>query len=145
MNARYVMYQADFNLPDSLGSATAGTVKQKVYFSRLVFSVDGSNVRDSSMAYFPAPGVSILEYDYVTVGNHAIKLYAYGHLQGGVDGLLYRDSTSINPGTNDSTIARTLTYVGPGVVNGAIDSVKVTIGRVATITINGTAPGQVIQ
>ena len=146
MNAKYAMYFADFNLPDSLSSATAGTVKQKVYFSELVFNVDGSAVRDSSAAYFPAPAVSVLEYDYVTVGNHVIKLFAYGHLSGSVTNvLLYKDSTSINPGTNDSTVARTLTYVGPGVVNGAIDSVKVTIGRVATITINGTAPGQVIQ
>jgi hypothetical protein len=145
MNAKYLMYRADFNLPDSLSSATAGAVKQKVYFSRLVLNIDDSNVRDSSMTYFPAPGVSTLAYDYVTVGEHAIKLYAYGHLQGGVDGLLYKDSTSINPGTSDSTVNRMLTYGGPSGINGAIGNVAVTISRVTIITINGNPPIQVIQ
>jgi len=76
-------------------------VKQKVYFSELVFNVDGSAVR-TLRGLFPAPAVSVLEYDYVTVGNHVIKLFAYGTSPGASRmSCLYKDSTSINPGTND--------------------------------------------
>jgi hypothetical protein len=138
MNAKFVMYQANFILPDSIGSSdTSVHAKQKINFDRLVLQVDGVNVADSTRTYFPiAPTLSTLTYDYVPVGLHTVKMLAYGNLGTGPSQLLYKDSTVVNPGT-DTTATRTLVYVGPN-GNTATGHASVTIGKVNTIIFNGT-------
>jgi hypothetical protein len=138
MSAKFVMYQANFILPDSIGSSdTSVHAKQKINFDRLVLQVDGVNVADSTRTYFPiAPTLSTLTYDYVPVGLHTVKMLAYGNLGSGPSQLLYKDSTVVNPGT-DTTATRTLVYVGPN-GNTATGQASVTIGKVNTIIFNGT-------
>ena len=137
MNAKYVMYQANFLLPDSIGSSdTSNHVKQKINFDRLVLQVNGVNVRDSSKTYFPvAPNPATLNYDYVPVGSDTVKMLAYGNLGSGPSILLYKDSTVINP-VHDTTATRTLVYVGPN-GNSATGHASVTIGKVITVTLTG--------
>jgi hypothetical protein len=138
MSAKFVMYQAKFILPDSIGSSdTSLHAKQKINFDRLVLQVDGVNVRDSSQTYFAySPATPTLTYDYVPVGARTIKMLAYGNLGSGPSQLLYKDSTVINP-SSDSTINRNMVYVGPN-GNIAVGHASVTIGKVNTVTLNGT-------
>lgn len=138
LDAHYQMYEAHFNsLPDSLQSATEGTVKEKVNFTRLVMNISTVSVRDSSKTYFT--GSPVLAYDYVATGSHVVVLSVYGNIGANVVGqLLYNDTTTIDVGPGaDSTISRSLTYRGPGADgNGGTDHISVTIGKVGTITLN---------
>jgi hypothetical protein len=137
LNSKYVMYQARFSLPDSIGSSDPlVTAKQKINFDRLVLQIDGVNVKDSTQTYFPVkPSKPTLSYDYVPVGSRTIKMLAYGNLGSGPSILLYKDSTVINP-SNDTTTTRTMVYVGPN-GNTAVGQASVTIGKVLTVILDG--------
>jgi len=146
MNAKFEMYRANFNnLPDSLSSSTAGTVKQKVWFHRLTMNIDGTNRADSSKSWFS--GSPQLAYDYVPVGTHTVVLTAYGRLDTTkADVLLYNDTASITVGPGvDTTITRPLVYRGPGAggVNGGTGAVSVTIGKVGIVVINASENGTI--
>jgi hypothetical protein len=138
MSAKFVMYQANFLLPDSIGSSdTSIHTRQKINFDRLALEIDGVNVVDSTRTYFPAsPAISTLYYDYVPVGLRTVRLLAYGNLGSGPSQLLYKDSTVINP-VSDTTTNRPMQYVGP-TGNTAVGQASVTIGKMFTVIFNGT-------
>jgi hypothetical protein len=138
MNARFVMYQANFSLPDSIGSSDTNIrAKQKIYFDRLVLQIDGVNVADSTRVNFaPAPGTNTLTYDYVRTGDRVVRMLAYGNFGNGPSQLLYKDSTNINP-ASDTVANRNMVYVGPS-GNTARGNAQVTIRKVYTVTLNGT-------
>jgi hypothetical protein len=142
MSSKYVMYQANFiNIPDSLQSISSGQ-KVAVHIYELRMDIDSITRADTTHVYFT--GSQNLYYDYVHLGPRLVELYMFGHLEGGVDGLLFRGSVSITPGGSDSTVTDTLEYVGPSGVNGTGFAV-VTIGKVVRITINGITPIPVLQ
>ncbi len=138
------MYQANFlNIPDSISSNTAGTVKQVINVNRLVLKVDGIIQADSSKTYFTPNTTSVLTFDYVTAGSHSIQLLVYGQLVGNTNWLLYSGTTTINvSGGNDSTVTFPLTWIGP--ITG-VDSTSIIIGKVGKVTLNGTLPSNVIN
>jgi hypothetical protein len=145
--SKFVMYRARFlTIPDSIGSSAPGTSRQKLRLNRLVFKVDGVTVRDSSSspAYFTAGGTHVLDYDYVSPGSHTIVMQAFGPMGSwDVSNPLYSGSKSVNiaAGANDSTVTLTLNWVGP--TTGG-DTLAVTIGRMSTLTADGTLPGNVV-
>jgi hypothetical protein len=144
--SRFTMYQARFlTIPDSIGSATAGTGKQKLYLNRLVFKIDGVTVRDSlvSPAYFTAGATHTLTYDYVSPGSHSMQMLAYGPMNSwDVANPLYSGSTTVNVGAGvDTTVTVNLSWVGPTSGGG---NLSVTIGKVGTVTANGNLPTNVI-
>jgi len=147
LSSKFSMYRANFlTIPDSISSATAGTSKQVLHIRRLVMTLDTTNtVRDSTKKYFT--GSPALYYDYVRVGSHSVTLSAYGDL--GLDTaaahsiLLYQKTQTISVGAGvDSTISMALVWQGPTM---GTDSLRVTIGKVGTVTLNGTLPTNVVQ
>jgi hypothetical protein len=146
LSSRYVMYQAKFlTIPDSIGSPSSGTVKQKLYLDRFVFRIDGITVQDSTVApsYFTPGNTYTLYYDYVTPGSHTVELRAYGKLNlADTSSLLYSGSLGVNlaPGA-DSTIAFPLNWVGPTSGGG---SLSVTIGKIGSFTASSTLPTDVV-
>jgi hypothetical protein len=142
LSAKFAMYQANFVIPDSIASATAGTAKEVLHINRLILKIDGVTRKDSSKTYFT--GTSVLAYDYVPVGSHTVQLLAYGPMgYWDVSNPLYSGSQTINVGAgSDSTVALNLSWVGPTTGTGNMSAI---IGRVGTVTINGTLPSTVVQ
>ena len=71
LTSKYIMYVAKFTLPDSIGSSTPGTFKQKLDINRFMLVLDGDTVRDTTSLggpghYFTAgaPG-HLVAFDYV--------------------------------------------------------------------------------
>lgn len=146
LSSRFVMYEAKFlSLPDSIASATPSQPKQALCIDRLVLKIDGVAVRDSSVANacFASATTHTLAYDYVLTGNRTVELAAYGPMHyWPTDSALYRGQTSVNIGAGaDSTVALSLSWVGPTTGAGKLD---VALGRVGKVTVNGTLPGTVI-
>jgi hypothetical protein len=144
--SKFVMYQAKFlTIPDSIGSSAPGTAKQKLQLNRFLFKIDGVTVRDSSVApgFFAAGGTYTLYYDYVTPGSHTIQLQAFGPMNSWEEtNPLYSGSTTVDLAAGiDSTVALTLNWVGPTTGGG---SLAVTIGKMGTLTANGTLPENVV-
>jgi hypothetical protein len=115
LNSRYSLYEARYSLPASIyaaGLPEAERVYQKIFFNRLVLSVDGQVVRDSSSfspsisggsrfitagsalkgavgRYFFRPTALVPDtithlqtYQYVLTGNRVFQISAYGYLEG---------------------------------------------------------------
>lgn len=147
LSSRFVMYDARFlSLPDSISSATAGTVKQVLRLNRLVLKVDGVTKVDSTVSpgpYFTALATAVLSYDYVTTGSHTIQLLAYGPMYSwNTANPLFSGSTTISVGAGvDSTVAMNLAWVGPTTGTGHIAA---TVGKVGKVTLNGTLPGTIL-
>jgi hypothetical protein len=146
LTSRFTMYQARFlTIPDSIGSAAAGTGKQKLYLNRLVFKIDGVTVRDSSVSpsFFSASSTHTLSYDYVSPGSHSMQMLAYGPMNSWDEANpLYSGSTTVNVGAGvDTTVTVNLSWVGPTTGGG---SLSVTIGKVGSVTANGNLPTNVI-
>lgn len=145
LSSRYTMYEAKFlNLPDSIRSATPSQPKQVLCIDRLVLKIDGISVRDSSSVgpCFTALTTHTLAYDYVAVGNRNVEMIAYGPMNSWpTDSALFRGNTNINVGAGvDSTVALSLSWVGPTTGVGSLD---VQLGKVGKVTVNGTLPGTV--
>jgi hypothetical protein len=141
------MYRARFlTIPDSVGSASPGTSKQKLRLNRLLFKIDGVTVRDSlsSPGYFTAGATHVLDYDYVAPGPHTILMQAFGPM-GSWDSTqaLYSGSKSVDVSAtgSDTTVTLTLNWVGPTTGGGTL---SVTVGRIRTLTADGTLPGNVV-
>jgi hypothetical protein len=115
LNSRYSLYEARYSLPASIyaaGLPEPERVYQKIFFNRLVLSVDGQVVRDSSSfspavvggSRFIAAGAAlkgaegryffrptalvpdtithIQTYQYVQTGLRVFQISAYGYLEG---------------------------------------------------------------
>lgn len=149
MTSKFQMYEANFlTLPDSISSSAMGTGKDIIQFKRLKMILDSGTanevVVDSvSPTFFTALASHKLSHDYVTPGNHTVKLYAYGSLHGvAFPNHLYYVSSNINVAAGvDNTTPLTLNWVGPTTGTG---SMEVTLGKVGKVTVNGTLPGSVI-
>ena len=147
LSSRFTMYDAKFlTLPDSVSSSVSGTTKQVLNLNRLVLKVDGVTKVDSTVSpgpYFTKLATAVLSYDYITAGSHSIQLLAYGPMYSwDVANPLYSGTQTINVGAgSDSTVAMTLSWVGPTTGTGHISAV---IGKVGKVTVNGTLPGTVI-
>jgi hypothetical protein len=147
LTPKFVMYRARFlTIPDSVGSASPGTSKQKLRLNRLLFKIDGVTVRDSlsSPGYFTAGATHVLDYDYVAPGPHTILMQAFGPM-GSWDSTqaLYSGSKSVDVSAtgSDTTVTLTLNWVGPTTGGGTL---SVTVGRIRTLTADGTLPGNVV-
>jgi len=143
LSSRYTEYVATLNSPDSISSATPGTVKQVLHLNRLILSVDGVIKVDSFATpspYFTPLGTVILPYDYLTAGSHTIKLSAYGPMGSwDVSNPLFSGATTINVGAGaDSATPFILYWVGPTSGTG---SISVTIGKIGKVIVNTTIPG----
>ena len=147
LTPKFVMYRARFlTIPDSIGSVTAGTGKQKLQINRFLFKIDGVTVRDSSSSpgYFTAGATHVLDYDYVTPGPHTILMQAFGPMgTWDVANPLYSGSKAVDVSAsgNDTTVTLTLSWVGPTTGGG---SLSVTVGKIRTLTADGTLPGNVV-
>jgi len=147
LSSRFSMYDAKFlTLPDSISSSVSGTYKQVLNLNRLVLKVDGVTKVDSTVnpgPYFTKLATAVLSYDYVTAGSHSIQLLAYGPMYSwNVANPLFSGTQTINVGAgNDSTVAMTLSWVGPTTGTGHLSAV---IGKVGKVTVNGTLPGTII-
>jgi photosystem II stability/assembly factor-like uncharacterized protein len=143
LTPRFVMYRARFlDIPDSVGSATPGSIKQKLQLNRLVFKIDGVTVRDSSASpgYFAA-GTHALDYDYVTSGSHTIQMLAYGPMgTWDVTNPLYSGSKTVNisAGGNDTTVTPAVGWQGPTT---GVQGVTVTLGRGGVVSGANAFPG----
>ncbi|HKP96572.1 MAG TPA: hypothetical protein VJ385_12510 [Fibrobacteria bacterium] len=145
LTSRFAMYEARFNaLPDSIGSSTSGTGKDKLNLNRVVLLVDGVVKADSVLAsgFFSANQSVNVFWDYITPGSHTVTLEAYGVLHT-YSGKLYSGSStfSVSAGTDD-TQAVTLAWAGPATGTGKL---TVTLGKVGKVVINGGLPGTVLN
>lgn len=134
LGSRYAMYEARYTLPSRLYPTDvpeAQRVYQKVFFSRLVLSVDGTVVRDSATTGVQAAGARyvaagtdlrgatgrfffkpsesapdtithVQTYDYVRTGTRVFDIKAYGYLEGDTLGIAPR---LLFQGTREAVVA----------------------------------------
>lgn len=137
----FTVYEANFlNIPDTVQSGTGE--KSSVKVDSLVISLDASAVADSSVrpsAFVKGSNVKVT-FDYVRVGEHTVKLEAFGTIND-YTGLLYSGTKVILFGNSDATKTVTMSWVGPITGTG---SIEVRIGKVGKVTANGTLPGTII-
>lgn len=147
LTSKFIMYEARFTLPDSIGSST-GTFRQKLNVNRFVMVLDGDTVRDTSkvfdtVAYFVStPVTHLVNYDYVSAGvSHVLKLYVYGDMENWpANRPIYGDSVVISP--TDTLKTPNLAYTGPGSASDTgsttgtrIDPLTIEIGKVGVFHI----------
>jgi hypothetical protein len=147
--SKFIMYVAKFTLPDSIGSATAGTIKQKLNVDRFMLVLDGDTVRDTTKqggGYFAvSPTFHLVGFDYVRADtSHTLKLFVFGNIEGSpwpTDKPLYGDSVVVTP--TDTLKTPSLAYTGPGSASdtsntgGAkISPLTIEIGKVGVVEIN---------
>jgi hypothetical protein len=132
LTSRFVMYIAQFILPDSL-RAVGTTQAQVLNVNRLTMVVDGITVVDSVKAsgYFTAGAPHTIQYDYVKSNSvHTLELYVFGVLPGWpVEKPLYGDTLTVAPGS-DTTYTPQLPWLGPG---SNVLGMEIQIGKVGSV------------
>jgi photosystem II stability/assembly factor-like uncharacterized protein len=82
LSSLYARYLATFlSLPDSVSSSNPSDPKQALFINRLVLSIDGVVVRDSSATpgpYFAAGAPHVLDFDYIAAGTGTWRALSSG-------------------------------------------------------------------
>lgn len=137
LTSRFVMYEAQFSLPDSLNFTVLG-LKQQLAITRLVMTVDGDTVVDSTTAprFAIAPTVNSIRFDYISVSDTPdVKIDFLGKVGAdtAVTKLFTVEFDSV-VATNPNPPPKNPTYVGPNSGQlSAITNLTINIGKVGTV------------
>jgi hypothetical protein len=153
LSSRYVMYEAQFTLPDSI-NFTLSTFKQQLNVKRVVLRVDGSIVADSTRSPrfepgSPTPTIHTVRFDYIRVNQTPdVRVEFYGKIGDVISDttlLFVSEFNDVNPSTpNPPAVAPV--YVGPDAVtlgNIATAGLVINIGKVGTVVFNTNINGNV--
>jgi hypothetical protein len=146
LDARYVMYEVKYSVPDSLKSNLSGQ-GQKLIITRVIVKIDSALAIDTSSftGFAPAPVVHSSTYDYIPVNSTPdVIIRFYGHSVGTNDTLLFQAIIpNVDPEVEQPPV--NAIYVGPGAVGGggAVNNLIINIGKVNTITFNTNVNGVV--
>lgn len=139
LEARYVMYEVKFSVPDSLRSSIS-LQAQKIIITRFVMKIDSAVAIDSSRpsGFAGTPTVHTSTFDYIPVHTTPdVTIQFFGHSAGTNDTLLFQAIIpNVNPEEEQPPV--NAIYVGPGAdgVGGAINRLIINIGKINTIQFN---------
>jgi hypothetical protein len=137
LTSRFVMYEAKFSLPDSL-NFTLLSLKQQLAITRVVMTVDGDTVVDSTRTprFAIAPTVNSVRFDYISVNDTPdVKLEFYGRIGADttVSKLFQYEFENVNPDSTSPTPVQAV-YTGPNSTQlSAITGLNINIGKVGTV------------
>jgi hypothetical protein len=139
LDARYVMYEVKFSVPDSLRSSVSNQA-QKIIITRFVMKIDSAVAIDSSRpsGFAGAPTVHTSTFDYIPANTTPdVTIQFFGHSAGTNDTLLFQAIIpDVNPEVEQPPV--NAIYVGPGAdgTGGAINRLIINIGKINTIKFN---------
>jgi hypothetical protein len=153
LTSRFVMYEAQFTVPDSLHFGVAD-ISQNLAISRVKLFVDGKQVADSARnpRFEPStttPSVTVIHtvrFDYVSVlDSHDVKIEFWGRLGSDttLKKLFEQEFEDVKP-TNPNPPAVNPVYVGPssGEQLGNV-GIVINIGKVGTVVFQTNVTGGV--
>jgi hypothetical protein len=155
LTSRYVMYEAQFTVPDSLHFQTAGVV-ENLLVKRVVMLVDGVIVKDTSTTPRftpstttpPVTNIHKVTFDYIRSNQTPdVKIEFYGRLGNDTaDSKLFEvEFPDVNP-TNPNPPGKIPDYVGPGSEDLLAQAgLQITIGKVGTVVFVTNINGNVFK
>lgn len=153
LSSRYVMYEAQFSLPDSV-NFTLSSFKQPLKVKRAVLRVDGVIVADSTRSprfepsIPPSTTVHAIRFDYIRVNRTpTVKVEFYGTIGSyPTDTLLFvSEFDDVSPSDPNPPASQPV-YVGPDAAtlgNVATAGLVINIGKVGTVVFNTNINGNV--